>query len=162
MIRVAVYFCLAVSLAAASFFIKNPVWFNLAIGASSGLSIPFFESIVNNLTAIRYIYYSLRFYGVDVRISTSYLFRVKIDGRYLLIRGRRFPDQFQPVGGVHKVSFSGRQFLAGIGAVDDDLVPIDQHSADDMRIRIKGRYLLSFYNWFKSREGREDHRARVS
>jgi len=156
MVRVVVYFLLAVGLAVSAFFIKGPVQFNLAVGASAGLAIPLIEAVVGNLNAIRFIYYSLRFYATDVRISTSYLFRIKVDGKYLLIRGRRYADQFQPVGGVHKISPSGSHFLAGIGALDDDLIPVDQFSANDMRIVIKGRHLLAFYNWFHSRGGRED------
>ncbi|MFR7650579.1 MAG: hypothetical protein ACLUYK_04905, partial [Eggerthella lenta] len=36
-----------------------------------------------------------------IRISAAYLFRIKIDERYLLILGGNI-DQYQPVGGVYK------------------------------------------------------------
>ena len=38
----------------------------------------------------------------DIRISISYLFRIKVKGKYLLVRGDRIKNQFQPVGGVYK------------------------------------------------------------
>nr|WP_241158244.1 hypothetical protein [Adlercreutzia sp. ZJ138] len=35
-------------------------------------------------------------------MSAAYLFRIKVGGKYLLIRGNRIKDQYQPVGGVYK------------------------------------------------------------
>ena len=37
-----------------------------------------------------------------IRVSAAYLFRIMVDGRYLLIKGKRIQSQYQPVGGVYK------------------------------------------------------------
>ena len=37
----------------------------------------------------------------EFRISYAYLFRIKIENKYLLIKGKRI-EQYQPVGGVFK------------------------------------------------------------
>lgn len=54
------------------------------------------------------------------------------------------------------MSSKGRSFLVGVGAQDDDLIPIDQASEADLRIRIRGAHLSRFYKWFDGRTGRED------
>ncbi|MDF3140343.1 MULTISPECIES: hypothetical protein [unclassified Streptomyces] len=128
---------------------------DLASGGVVGLLLPVADGVASNATEIRHRWYSFRYAKSEIRISASYLFRIKVDGRYLLIQGHRFP-QFQPVGGVYKITRSGRAFLSGIGAQDDDLIPFDSTSKDDMRIRIKGKELSRFYSWFESRKGRED------
>ncbi len=71
-----------------------------------------------------------------------------------MIRGGRFPTQFQPVGGVFKVAATGRGKLVELGAADD-LIPLDTASADDLRIRLEGCRLVSFLKWFESGQGRE-------
>ena len=38
----------------------------------------------------------------QIRISFAYLFRIKVDGKYLLVRNGRNFDKFQPVGGAYK------------------------------------------------------------
>ncbi|MER5938660.1 hypothetical protein ABT121_15200 [Streptomyces sp. NPDC001928] len=128
---------------------------NLASGAVISLAIPVFDGLIANRINLRHLWYSVRYATKDVRISAAYLFKIKVDGKYLLIQGRRF-QQFQPVGGVYKASSSGRAFLALIGAQDDSLIPFDDQSSSDLRIRIKGRQIPKFYAWFDSREGRED------
>ena len=49
----------------------------------------------------------------DVRFSISYLIRIKIPGtsKFLLVRGHRIKDQFQPVGGVYKKHNSFDDFM---------------------------------------------------
>ncbi|WP_240330499.1 hypothetical protein [Streptomyces sp. CB09001] len=128
---------------------------NLASGAAISLAIPVVDGVIANRIHLRHLWYSVRHATKDVRISAAYLFKVKVDGKYLLIQGRRF-QQLQPVGGVYKASSSGRAFLALIGAQDDSLIPFDDRSGNDLRIRIKGRQIPKFYAWFDSREGRED------
>jgi hypothetical protein len=84
----------------------------------------------------------------------SYLFRIKVEGKYLLVRGARLP-QFQPVGGVFKRYTTSNGFFSRIEGLDDDTIPLDQTSKDDLRIRIKGRHLVTFLDWFNSRKERE-------
>ena len=39
--------------------------------------------------------------------------------------------------------------------MDDNFIPLDAESRDDLRIRIRGRHLLAFYSWFDSGKSRE-------
>jgi hypothetical protein len=142
-------------LLALGFSFQNTTMGDIATGGFLALVTPAALAVNDEKVAIRMRWYSAR-YGRDmVRISAAYLFRIKIDGKYLLVKGARFPH-YQPVGGVFKVSPTGRAFLVGIGAQDDDLIPIDQASEADLRIRVKGVHLSKFYRWFDGRTGRED------
>ncbi|MFJ4887418.1 hypothetical protein [Streptomyces sp. NPDC088731] len=140
----------------ASFFIGNSTVVNMTAGFSVGMLLPVVDEIGRNRDRIRHIWYSLRYRNRSIRVSTSYLFRIQIDGKYLLIRGLRYPNQFQPVGGVHKVSPQGSSVLAAMGVMGDDLIPIDPASDRDIRVRVSGRNIVSFFRWFDSRFGRED------
>ncbi len=79
-----------------------------------------------------------------------------MDGKFLLVRGRRYANQFQPVGGVYKVLGSGAAQLRRWGALGDDLLPLaNTGDTDDLRLRLKGKHLPAFLRWFDSGEGRE-------
>jgi hypothetical protein len=101
-----------------------------------------------------------RFAGQHIRVSIAYLYRIKVDSRYLLIKGRRI-DQYQPVGGVYKYHPEEVQDLFNkLDVRDDKLMPIDDHSRDDLRIRVPGRHLLAFIDWFNSEKNRETDQQR--
>lgn len=90
----------------------------------------------------------------DIYLSFSYLYRIEVDGKYLLVRGHRMMDRYQPIGGVYKFYQEARPFLNSIHFQPDTMVGnIDE--TDDLRIRIKGKYLLSFMDWFLKMEDRE-------
>ncbi|MEV7312739.1 hypothetical protein AB0N56_07365 [Streptomyces microflavus] len=156
MIRLVIYVTLALVSGAASFFISNSTIVNMTAGFSVGLMIPVVDEIGKNWQQLRHIWYSLRYRKKTIRVSTSYLFRIVIDGKYLLIRGSRYPNQFQPVGGVHKVSPQGSTSLSAMGVTGDDLIPVDPGSDGDIRVRVPGGDIVRFFRWFESREGRED------
>jgi len=91
-----------------------------------------------------------------IRLSISYLYRIKIDGNYLLVKGMRIKHQFQPVGGVYKRLPESVEFFNKIGVRDDKNIPIDETSRDDLRINMEGKHLYSFLSWYKKGEGREN------
>lgn len=155
MLRVISYLTSSVVLLVLGFLFQNTTIGDLATGGFLALVFPIAISINDEKVMIRMRWYAIRHRGKMVRISAAYLFRIKIDGKYLLVKGSRFPH-YQPVGGVFKVSPKGQSFLAGIGAQDDDLIPIDETSEADLRIRVRGAHLSKFYSWFDSRSGRED------
>ncbi len=127
----------------------------LSGGILTGTVLPIIDIIVANKGRIATALASARIGDDLIRISASYLFKIKIDDRYLLIRGNRHPEQFQPVGGVFKMLPEGRAFLHTLRAQDDNYVPIDDASRDDLRIRIPGKHLPEFLRWYDSRAGRE-------
>ncbi|MGI4761974.1 MAG: hypothetical protein ACRYF0_14795 [Janthinobacterium lividum] len=111
--------------------------------------------------AIKLLYISKTKYAEDhLRVSISYLFRIKIDERYLLVKGQRIP-QYQPVGGVYKYSPDEVQELfTKLDVREDKAMPIDKHSRDDLRIRILGKNLFDFVKWFMSENNRETTQQR--
>lgn len=153
--RVVAYLVAGIAFLVLAFSFQNTTIGDIATGAFIAIVTPAVLAINDEKVAIRMRWYSVRYRRETVRISAAYLFRIKLDGKYLLVKGVRFPH-YQPVGGVFKASPKGRTFLASIGAQDDDLIPIDQASKADLRIRVKGAQLHNFYNWFDGRTGRED------
>jgi SMODS-associated NUDIX domain len=130
-------------------------WGGVLAGFLAGLVLPIADEVTATAAQFRFSIISARIGAERVRISASYLYRIKVDAEYLLVRGSRYPNQFQPVGGVFKALPDGRAYLQAIGALDDDLIPIDASSRDDLRIRLPGRHLPEFVRWFDSRRGRE-------
>jgi hypothetical protein len=155
MIRLLSYLSAAIFAGVVSFYLPNPTAVSLVTGFSVGMFIPALDEIGKNREHLRHLWYSARYRNRKIRVSAAYLFRIKIDDRYLLIRGNRFP-QFQPVGGVYKVSPQGSAELSAMEVAGDDLIPLDPSSAGDLRVRVPGRNIARFFNWFYSRQGRED------
>lgn len=135
--------------------IKDATVISIVTGIVSSIIFIILDSILVNIRNPKIWWISLRYANTRIRLSLSYLFRIKVDGQYLLVRGSRFRNQFQPVGGVFKRLPNSSTFFNSIEALDDDLIPIDRTSKDDLRLRIKGRYLIKFLNWFNSEQDRE-------
>ncbi len=89
-----------------------------------------------------------------VRLSLSYLFRIKVDDSYLLIKGRRL-NQYQPVGGVFKRYEGSKRTLLDLGVLDDEHMTIDDTNVDDLRVLVPGRNVLEFLKWFDEKKDRE-------
>ena len=98
------------------------------------------------------------FIGKDtlIRISFAYIFRIKVDGKYLLVMNKRNTGKYQPVGGVYKMLDSEKRYLAlKYGCMDDNMIPIDSSSKNDYRLRVKDRYLRLFVRRFNKGIDRE-------
>jgi hypothetical protein len=81
--------------------------------------------------------------------------RIEVDGKLLLIRGTRFPNQFQPVGGVYKFKEGGRHEAQAMGVKSDDAIPLDAVNSGDLRVRVPALSVPRFIAWFESGRGRE-------
>lgn len=60
-----------------------------------------------------------------------------------------------PVGGVFKMLPSFKDIKRNYEITDDDHLPIDETSKDDLRIRVQGKNLVKLFNWFYTRKNRE-------
>jgi SMODS-associated NUDIX domain len=127
----------------------------MATGALAGLIV----LAVDRPPQVRWlpmaIYTTLRCRGRLVRISVSYLFRIKVGNRYLLIRNERRPETFAPVGGVYKRLPGSEKRLERLKTLDDDCHAIDERSVDDLRVRVPGWNVVRFLRWFERGEHRE-------
>lgn len=100
------------------------------------------------------IIFPTEFKGREVRFSLSGVFRIRIDERYLLVRGNRFRDQFQPVGGVYKYFDQALKLFDELH-VTPDLKMRDNDSRFDLRVRVPFENKYKFLDWFWSCKHRE-------
>lgn len=97
-------------------------------------------------------------FNKPVRLTMAYLFRIELNGRYILIK-RHKKDRmgYQPVGGAFKyLKEENRELFDQLGVEPCDLVPRDEDTEHDLRVRLKKRKnLITFLKWFESRKNRE-------
>ena len=110
------------------------------------------STIFNNRRRIKVWYQSLFRWNKKIRLSCAYLFRIKQDGKYLLIKGKRI-EQYQPVGGVYKYYNSFSEVKSQLELKDES----ERHFYEngDLRLITKGRYLVKFLDWFETKKNRE-------
>ncbi len=92
-----------------------------------------------------------------IRISFAYLFRIKVNGKYLLVLNHRDFNKFQPVGGVYQCFDEEKQILKSrrYCVCDDDSMPIDESSKMDYRMRLPAGKLKKFVRRFEKTDKRE-------
>lgn len=129
-------------------------FFAVSSGVAIGFAIPLIDTVIVHSRFLKISWYSLLTWNKRVRISASYLYRIRVDGDYLLVWGKRF-DQYQPVGGVYKAHTSSWGTRNDLNVLDDDLLVPDEVSEGDLRVRVPGRNLLAFVRWFEEERGRE-------
>ncbi|NID13511.1 SMODS-associated NUDIX domain-containing protein [Fibrivirga algicola] len=94
------------------------------------------------------------FKKTDIRVSIAYLYRIELDGSYLLVKGKRI-NQYQPVGGVRKFYKGAQSTFRELGVRPDDFLKIDDISRDDLRVRMPAKNLLKFLDWYETKHDRE-------
>ena len=77
-------------------------------GLVSGWLFWIFRYVLDNKRHLLIAIKSVFLWNTEIRVSISYLFQIKVDGKYLLVKGNRI-DQYQPVGGVFKMLPSFKQ-----------------------------------------------------
>lgn len=121
--------------------LSSLIWFLI------GLTVSYYRFI-------RIIFYSFFHPEEKIRFSLSYLFRIKIEDKYLLIKGNRI-NQYQPIGGVYKFYPSATSVLNELEIVSDENIPIDSINRNDLRLLVKGKNVYKFLKWFYSKKNRE-------
>lgn len=115
--------------------------------------VPF---ILKNYENIKLLYQTkVKYKNENIRLSISYLYRIKVDNKYLLVKSNRIPNQFQPVGGVYKFKPSAKNVLNKLKVVTESGYNYDDDLKDDLRVKVIGKNVIQFIDWFKSREDRE-------
>ncbi len=118
---------------------------------SSGLT-----SILENIKRLRlYIPTKLWYRNTDIRVSVSYVYRIHIKNKYLLVFNKR-DKHLQPVGGVYKSLPDSKNELEKLKIKVDNLFETEDGVAKgDLRLYLKGKKLISFLDWFDSQKDRE-------
>lgn len=96
----------------------------------------------------------IRYWNKEIRLSFSYLYRIEVDGKYLLVKGKRLKNQYQPIGGVYKYYPEAKSVLENMN-FGADIRMGNTDATDDLRIVIRGKYILDFMEWFMSMKDRE-------
>lgn len=84
-----------------------------------------------------------------LRISCSYLYRIKVEDQYLLIKSRKH-GKYQPVGGNFKRNKLSHDSLLKLEITEDDKFTNGGRSAADLRLYIRGYRLSQFLSWYNS------------
>lgn len=91
-----------------------------------------------------------------VRISFAYLYRIKINNKYLLVKSTRGTQKFQPIGGAYKFNNEEQIYLSNhFSVINDDKIPLDDTSKNDYRLRVPVKHLKKFVKRFNKTSNRE-------
>lgn len=95
------------------------------------------------------------YYNKNVRFSISYIFRIQVKDKYLLVKNRK-GKYYQPVGGAYKTLPGIESVFKKFKVIPDNRFETSHGIAkNDLRFQVKGRYVMEVINWFHSRENRE-------
>lgn len=92
-------------------------------------------------------------YAKNVRFSCAYLFRIKINDKYFLVKDEQGRNTFQPVGGVYK--YTDDSFFSKTHAVQCTRFGNTSDLDSDLRIIVPRKYAKKFEHWYKKEKGRE-------
>lgn len=132
----------------------------IGLAISCGILAPiiafFIDSFLVNIANLRMWWDSnVRYRNERVRVSMSYLLRIQINGKFLLVKSSEY-DFYQPVGGVYKVLNTDLGYLIErFGWNKDNKYPDSKEKKCDLRGTIPAPKLLPFIKWFKLGKQRE-------
>jgi hypothetical protein len=131
------------------------------LGLSSGIGAAFLVEVVTasieDWDRIR-LFIRCAFSDKPIRVTTAYLLRIEIDGKYLLIkRHKKDRPGYQPVGGAFKfLKNENSSRFHKLGIEPCHFIERDKDAENDLRIIIKRRRnLIRYLKWFESRTDRE-------
>ncbi|MDX2189575.1 MAG: hypothetical protein SFY32_06910 [Bacteroidota bacterium] len=130
--------------------------FNVSIELVGGILLYGLLNVLQNIKQL-WFYYQTQFLlrNIDIRLSISYLFRIKVDGQYLLVKSRT-RDYFQPVGGSFKTLPGSEKIFDKLKVTTDRIIETQKGIAKgDLRVYVKGINVIEFIEWFNSKEDRE-------
>ena len=97
----------------------------------------------------------IRYRNQHIRLSFAYLFRIKVKGKYLLVKSRK-GNYYQLVGGAYKRYLSTEKLFDRYAIKSDRIFETSHGIAkNDLRIHVPGRFVLKIIDWFNSKEDRE-------
>lgn len=89
-----------------------------------------------------------------VRFSMSYVYRIKVNDKYLLVKNSTW-NHYQLVGGKYKRLALTQKILNDFDAVDDLKMPTNGLKKDDLAVFVPGKNAIKFIDWFNSGKDRE-------
>lgn len=92
----------------------------------------------------------------QIRVSYSYIFRIEIQGKYLLVKDEQGRNNYHPVGGVYKYYPDDIDVSELFNGEYDGLFNATKDTEDDLRLKIRKSKLKSFNKWFFTEKNREN------
>jgi hypothetical protein len=137
---------------------KSP-WAALAVSMLVNvITTPLYAVIVElcyNAKRIPLRFKTLWYWNKEVRLSIAYLFRIQVNGKYLLLKNRK-RDYYQLVGGAYKAFDSAKETFSKYKVTPDKQFATSHGIAkSDLRFMVPGRYVLRMLDWFYSQRQRE-------
>ncbi|MFH6937072.1 hypothetical protein [Flavobacterium sp. FlaQc-30] len=132
--------------------------FKISLGLVIASCIEFIVFIFENKKRWKLLWPKIWKPNTSVRLTVAYLFRIEVNGKYMLIKRHKNDfTGFQPVGGAYKYfKEENSANFDKLGITPCNHVPRDGATENDLRILIKNRKkILEFFKWFDSRENRE-------
>lgn len=115
--------------------------------------IPVFTNWNSIFISLKILWFSLR--RKDIRMSMSYIIRIKVNDRYLLVRNSH-NNNYQFVGG--KFKYYSRTKLDEFDMKDDTKLGTSGSRNNDLALFIPAKNVKNFLKWFDSELDREiDH-----
>ena len=129
---------------------------NIAGNIVSGILLLGILHFLQNIKRLRFYFLTHFIYRKkDIRLSIAYLFRIKVDNKYLLVKSRT-RNYFQPVGGCFKTLPGSEKIFEKLNIKPDRLIETEKGIAKgDLRVYVKGLNVIEFLEWFDSKEDRE-------
>jgi hypothetical protein len=140
--------------------IPNDPWSVVAVALIVNiLSAPVSFLIIDGLTNIKKVKLLIQtriiYRNKNVRLSFSYLFRIKVKGKQLLVKNRT-GNYYQLVGGAYKRYISTERMFEGYHIKSDRIFETSHGIAkNDLRIHVPGKFVLKILHWFNSKADRE-------
>lgn len=139
--------------------VSKPVPALIIAIAANIISIPLYIGIIEGIYSFKRLPLVLKTQTIyrnrDVRISISYLFRIKSNGKYLLVKNRK-GNYYQLVGGAYKALPSAEKVFKNYKVKTDNRFETEHGiTKNDLRFRLPGRNVMKILKWFNSREDRE-------
>ncbi len=89
-----------------------------------------------------------------IRFSMSYLYRIKIDDKFLLVKNSNW-NHYQFVGGKYKRNIYTQLLLKNMEAKDDLKLQTTGLMKDDLAVFIPAKNAIKFIDWFNTKNDRE-------
>lgn len=131
-------------------------FYSLSVELVGGILLFGLLQLLQNINRLRFYFHTqIILRNKEVRISIAYLFKIKIDNKYLLVKSRR-RNYYQPVGGAFKTLPGSEKIFEKLNIKPDRLVETEHGIAkNDLRVYMKGVNIIEFLEWFNSKQDRE-------
>lgn len=137
----------------------QPELYGMSIGIGIALIIEFLNFLHNESPFLK-LYYACFVKSTtnpSIRLTIAYLYKIEVQGKYLLVKSRNIQNAYQPVGGVYKYfDPEAKVFLNSISVITDNSIPNDDINERDLRVKMTNRKnIKAFLKWFFSNSQRE-------